>query len=182
MASGAFAIVIVGAALPIKISIIVISTVTVPMLLTIVVFAIIAAVVVVVGLVMIAGMLIVVGLLIVAADIDITLGITNVGLLITGEETGIMTDGIDTIVAIEGATADNGSTTGTVIAAPLEPDPWIGNAPGELNGLFWAKAVPTKPPKDAERRYSSFVMLKMLYAVKLLGIVTRRKCRRQLIQ
>jgi len=171
VASGAFAIVIVGAALPIKISMIVMSTVTVMILLAAVVFAMAAVVVAVVGLVMIVGTLInVVGLLIVGVDIDIT-----VGLLMEGD-IGITTDiadaGIDTAGTIEDGTTVNGSTAGAVIPAPLEPDPWIGNAPGVLNALFWAKAVPTKPPRDAERRYSSFVMLRIRYIVGLVAIVT----------
>ncbi|MCJ1244474.1 hypothetical protein MMC30_001672 [Trapelia coarctata] len=103
---------------------------------------------------MVGTIAIVVGLLIVEVDIDIT----TVGLLMEGE-TGITTDiveaGIDTIVAIEGVATDIGSTTGMVRAAPLEPDPWIGKAPAELN---WATVVPTKPPTDAERRKAGYVM------------------------
>lgn len=130
-----------------------------------------------VGLVITVGtLIIVVGLLIIGVEID-TIGVdlliagvdmdtaTVVGLLtIVGTTTGTVAAGVDMTGDIVGAIS--GSTIGIEVAKPLDPDPWIGNAPAELTGA-WAKAVPTKEARDAERRYSSFVMLRTLSVVRL---------------
>lgn len=131
----------------------------------------------VVGLVTTVGMLIiVVGLLVIGVEIDtIGVGLLIAGvdtdtaivvdlLIIEGITTGTVAAGVDTTGDIVGAIS--GSTIGMEVAKPLDPDPWIGNAPAELTGA-WAKAVPTKVPRDAERRYSSFVMLRTLSVVRL---------------